>query len=150
MLRLPPELNANAGYGRPPYPPRNCYERIRSTLLGKDDGQIRCPRIIRIGFDLTADQDPLAILENLLAEEGYANPEDLREGIAIPDRPYICRCDTRTPECTLSSPRIEILHNALLLGLCTDQFFDPDRPVIWTRKSLSRRFELFDPEGFYA
>jgi hypothetical protein len=25
-----------------------------------------------------------------------------------------------------------------------------NRPVIWTRSSLTRAFELFDPEGFYA
>jgi biopolymer transport protein ExbD len=27
---------------------------------------------------------------------------------------------------------------------------DPARPVLWTRASLTRRVELYDPAGFYA
>jgi hypothetical protein len=139
---------ANSGWGGPPA--RQRRERIRSSLLGKDDGEIRCPRIIRIGFDLTADQDPLVILQEILEEEGFGSPEDLREELSIPDKPYICRPDKATPKCTLHSSRGEILKNALMLGLCTAQLYDPARPVIWTRNSLTRAFELFDPEGFYA
>ena len=37
-----------------------------------------------------------------------------------------------------------------MLGLCTTQVFDPDRPVLWTTTSLTRFVELFDPRGFYA
>jgi len=123
---------------------------IRSSLLGRDDGPIRCPRVIRVGFDLKPDQDPLEVLEALLFDEGCAGPEDLRRAVALPERPYICRPDTGTPPCTLGSPRAEVLHHALMLGLCTAQLYDPSRPVIWTRASLSRALELFDPEGFYA
>lgn len=139
---------ANAGWGGPPA--RQRRERIRSSLLGKDDGEIRCPRIIRIGFDLTADQNPLEILQEILAQEGYGSPEDLRGEMPIPEKPYICRPDKATPNCTLRSSREEVLKNALMLGLCTSQLYDPSRPVIWTRSSLTRAFELFDPEGFYA
>ena len=47
-------------------------------------------------------------------------------------------------------PEREILEQALLLGLCTAQLFDPARPVLWTQASLTRGLELFDPAGFYA
>jgi hypothetical protein len=143
-----PMLDANAGCGRPMR--RERREKISTTLLGKDDGEIRCPRIIRIGFHIEPNENPLDLLERLLSEEGLSSPEDLRDEISIPPRPYICRPFTTRPDCTLSSPRVDVLRNALLLGLCTSQIFDPHRPVIWTNKSLSRRFELFDPEGFYA
>jgi hypothetical protein len=139
---------ANAGWGGPPA--RQRRERIRSSLLGKDDGEIRCPRILRIGFCLEHGEDPLESIGQMLAEEGYGSPEDLRGEIPIPDRPYICRPDQSTPKCTLLSSRAEVLRNALMLGLCTSQLYDPARPVIWTRSSLTRAFELFDPEGFYA
>ena len=36
------------------------------------------------------------------------------------------------------------------IGLCTDQLFDPQRPVIWTETSLTRALDLYDPRGFYA
>ena len=39
---------------------------------------------------------------------------------------------------------------ALLLGLCTAWQYDPSRPVLWTRASLTRRVELYEPAGFYA
>jgi hypothetical protein len=39
---------------------------------------------------------------------------------------------------------------ALLLGLCTAYQYDPARPVLWTRASLTRRVELYEPAGFYA
>ena len=43
-----------------------------------------------------------------------------------------------------------ILEQALLLGLCTAFQYDPARPVLWTRASLTRRVELYEPRGFYA
>jgi len=43
-----------------------------------------------------------------------------------------------------------ILRQALLLGLCTSFQYDPSRPVLWTRASLTRRVELYEPAGFYA
>lgn len=143
-----PGKSANAGWGGPPS--RNRRERIKSTLLGNDDGQIRCPRIIRLGFFLLPGDNPMESVETLLAEEGYGSPEDLRGDIAIPDRPYICRPSQSPGPCPFSAPRAEVLRQALMLGLCTSQVFDPARPVIWTKGSLSRVVELFDPEGFYA
>jgi hypothetical protein len=44
----------------------------------------------------------------------------------------------------------EVLWHALVLGLCTANLYDPERPVLWTQASLTRRLELFDPAGFYA
>jgi hypothetical protein len=143
-----PGKSANAGWGGPPS--RSRRERIKSSLLGNDDGQIRCPRIIRIGFFLSSGDNPMESLETLLAEEGYGSPEDLRSDITIPDRPYICRPALPPGPCPFSAPRVEVLRQALMLGLCTAQVFDPARPVIWTKGSLSRVVELFDPEGFYA
>jgi hypothetical protein len=148
MLVDEPARRANAGWGQPPA--RQRQERIASTLLGRHDGPIHCPRVIRIGFDLTARQDPLEVLEALLFDAGCGTPEELRRAIALPDRPYICRPDAGTPPCTLGSPRAEVLRHALMLGLCTAHLYNPSRPVIWTRGSLSRSLELFDPEGFYA
>jgi hypothetical protein len=142
-----PDHHANAGWGPPA---RTRRERISSSLLGRDDGEIRCPRVIRLGFHLLPGENPLESIGTLLAEEGYGSPEDLRTDIPIPDRPYICRPSLSKAPCPLSAPRADVLRQALMLGLCTLQLFDPARPVIWTRGSLTRVVDLFDPEGFYA
>ena len=49
-----------------------------------------------------------------------------------------------------SLPAIDALYQALVLGLCTTWCYDPQRPVLWTRASLTRQLELFDGRGFYA
>jgi len=140
-------LEANAGWGPPA---RQRRERIRSSLLGKDDGEIRCPQIIRIGIRFADGVRPLECLRQILAEEGYGSPEDLRDEITVPDRHYVCRPVNGDAPCSLDSSRDEVLRHALMLGLCTAHLFDPDRPVLWTDNSLGRVLDLFDPEGFYA
>lgn len=137
---------ANSGWGQP----RQRRERIKTTLLGQDDGEIRCPCVIRLGFNLAGGEDPLAVLEQLLAEEGYGSPEDLRGAFPVPRRPYLCRPSTQAAPCALNGRRADVLRQALMLGLCSAQHYDPERPVIWTRGSLSRVVDLFDPAGFYA
>lgn len=137
---------ANAGWGGPP--PRMRRERIKSSLLGKDDGEIRCPRVLRVGFVTDKDDDPFEFLQELLVDEGYDSLEDLKASISIPGKRYICRPFLH-PECRLDASPKEVFRHALILGLCTAQMFDPERPVIWTRSSLSRVVELFEPAGFY-
>jgi len=141
------EQRANSGWGGPPVRWRK--EHIRSSLLGQDDGEIRCPRIIRLGFYLPGD-DLLGDLNELIEAEGYHRSEDLRFGISIPLKPYICRPTKERAPCPMSAPTTEILWQALMLGLCTAQLYDPSRPVIWTKNSLTRVVDLFDPEGFYS
>ena len=146
-----PDLIANAGWGGPPA--RQRREHIRSSLLGKNDGEIRCPRIIRLGFQLDTNRKVYGLLDILnayIVKAGYSRPEDLRDDITIPEKPYICRPTKERAPCRLGMNRSEILRHALMLSVCTSQLYDPSRPVIWTRNSLTRVVDLFDPEGFYA
>ena len=131
---------------------RQRTQTISSSILGKDDGFVRCPRIIRLGLLFDEAEDPVAVLTGILAEEGYGGPEALRDEFSLPEERLICRpramCQDRLV--VRDAPRRRILEQALMLGLCTDQVFDPARPVLWTRTSLTRAVELFDPRGFYA
>jgi hypothetical protein len=131
---------------------RTRTQTMSSSILGKDGGFVRCPRIIRLGLTFAPSSDPLDLLEQLLSEEGFGSPEDLRDNFAIPSERLICR------PCSDPSGRIDVsksaarlvLEQALLLGLCTAQIYDPLRPVLWTTSSVTRALELFDPSGFYA
>ena len=131
---------------------RTRKELISSTLLGKDDGYVRCPRVIRLGLSFRLNADPVDVVRSIMAEEGYSGPEELRARFNVPQIRLVCaplrnaadQIDVETAEPD------RVLEQALLLGLCTSQLFDATRPVLWTETSLTRRVELFDPRGFYS
>jgi len=130
---------------------RTRKERIRSSLLGSDDGVIRCPSRIRLGLRFS-DTHPVSCLEAMLRDEGFRDPEELRDKYELPEVKLVCLpCANGRHRLSVfrSSPR-EVLGQALMLGLCTAQLFDPARPVLWTEASLTRSLELFDPRGFYT
>jgi len=130
---------------------RTRKERIVSTLLGKDEGFIKCPRRIRLGLKFE-DTHPVDCLEAILAAEGFRDPEELRSRYVVPQGRLICRPlpDTEKRLSAISGRHCDVLEQALMLGLCTAQIYDTKRPVLWTESSLTRVVELFDPVGFYA
>ena len=130
---------------------RTREEHISESLLGKDEGHIRCPLLLRLAIDFDGKW-PLAVLQRLLAKVGVAGPEALRSRYAIPDRRLLGRpLPADAPRISaVEAPPESVLEQALLLGLCTRNLYDPARPVLWTEASLTRGIELFDPRGFYA
>ena len=125
-------------------------ERIAATVLGQDQGAVRCPRVLRIGLDF-GRRSPLNCVRDLLKTCGFADEHEARAAVTLPGEPCICRPDvvTRSPLVT-SLPANDALFQALMLGLCTAWCYDPRRPVLWTRASLTRHLELFDGRGFYV
>ena len=87
----------------------------------------------------------------LLREHGLEHAEQLREVFNPSEDRCICRLDPRPRRLRIADadPK-KVLRQALLLGLCTTVLYDPQRPVLWTRSSLSRCLELYDGGGFYA
>ena len=144
-----PEIVIRANSGA--WMSRTRHENIVSSVLGQDDGYIRCGHRMRLGLDFR-DTHPVACVENLLLQAGLRTPEELRACFPVPTETLIAHWQDR-PGHRMSINRCKpetILHQALLLGLCTDQLFDPQRPVIWTETSLTRALDLYDPRGFYA
>jgi len=129
---------------------RRRTERLSATVLGRDDGAIRCPRVLRVGLDF-GRRNPLTWARGLLTICGFSDEHEARAAIVLPLEPCICRPDPAarpTPIDTLGPDAA--LFQALVLGLCTQWRYDPSRPVLWTRTSLKRQLELFDGGGFYA
>jgi len=143
-----PGLRANSGGPAG----RQRSQPVVSSIFGKDDGFVRCPRVISLGLRFEDGDDPVAVIRKLLEEEGFAGPESLRPEFELPAEPLIClpfpyargRLDVH------AGPRREVLRQALMLGLCTIQLYDPGRPVLWTKASLTRALDVFDQRGFYA
>ena len=129
---------------------RRRTERLSATVLGRDDGAIRCPRVLRIGLDF-GRRNPLTWVRGLLTSCGFSDEHEARSAVVLPLEPCLCRSDPAprpTPIETLSPE--DALYQVLVLGLCTPWRYDPGRPVLWTRTSLTRQLELFDGRGFYA
>jgi hypothetical protein len=91
-------------------------------------------------------------VEAILLADGFFFPECLLDKFVVHPGKLICRPAPPSAEkLSIHSHDIEdVLCQALMLGLCTAQVFDPQRPVLWTETSLTRVVELFDPTGFYA
>lgn len=129
---------------------RRRTERLRATVLGSDDGPASCGLVLQVGLDFRG-ADPLAVASRVLADSGFADETQARAALDLPAQPCICRVNPSLRRPTVSRfRRREVLRQLILLGLCTEWRYDPSRPVLWTRASLSRRLELFAPEGFYA
>lgn len=123
---------------------------ISSTVLGNDDGAVRCPRVLRVGLDF-GRRSPLKYVRELLETCGFSDEQEARIALALPQEPRVCRPNPApTPVPVASLLASEALFQALVLGLCTTWCYDPRRPVLWTRASLTRQLELFDGQGFYA
>ena len=129
---------------------RTRTERTRSTLLGLNHGPIRCPRILCLALEF-GRQDPVTTIHRLLAQAGLQSPEQLRLTFGQDLWPLVCRADpTLQPLDVASADPQEVLRTAFLLGLCSVVRLDPERPVLWTGASLTRRLELFEMREFYS
>lgn len=140
-----PRRHANAGAPMS----RLRTERLKASLLG-GGGPIRMPRVMSVGIDFRRE-DPLAVLEAQLAKAGVQDPQVLLHRFDLPAEPCFCReSPTMQPPRARDMEPMEFLRNALVLGLCTPHCYDPSRPLLFTRKSLLRRLELFVDRGYYA
>jgi hypothetical protein len=130
---------------------RRRTERVLASLLRDDSAPLQLPRVIRAGLHFGA-REPLDAVLEALARTGLDDAELLRQRYAAPAAPLLVRVvpDARWGVQVARASDDAVLEQALLLGLCTAYQFDPARPVLWTRASLTRRVELYQPAGFYA
>ena len=130
---------------------RRRSEQVIASLLRDEAAPLRLPRVIRAGLHF-GERDPLGAVLESLARVGLDDAELLRSRYAAPSTPLLARVvpNARWGVAVGRASDDAILEQALLLGLCTPFQFDPARPVLWTRASLMRRVELYEPAGFYA
>jgi hypothetical protein len=126
---------------------RTRTEGLRATILGRI--QPLAARQLTLALDF-GSEDPCDYMNRLLGKQKLKTPEALRAKYELPG-PMLCLASGRIKAVPVSEAETDrVLRTAFLLGLCTSVFFDPARPVLWTRASLTRRLHLFDARGFYA
>ncbi len=142
------DLQHECNSGAPMSRTRN--ERIQSTLLGASKDRVGLPRVLSVALNFEAF-DPLDTVYHLLASLGIEDPEALRVRYALPDEPCICHPSTNLKPLRVSTAEPdEVLRQVALLGLCSAIHYDPRRPVLLTRASLTRRMVLYSGRGYYA
>ena len=130
---------------------RRRTERVLASLLRDESTPLRLPRVIRAGLHF-GQREPIDAVLEALARTGLDDAELLRQRYAAPVTPLLVRVvpNARWGVQLARASDDSVLEQALLLGLCTAYQYDPARPVLWTRASLMRRVELYEPAGFYA
>lgn len=135
---------------------RPCFRQthsIKTTVFGDPEKEIAWHLCERIGLIFEKGCDPLVFTENLLRKEGFRSHEELRKQFAIPPLLLACRTIGDTPaddfcSSTAAEPAA-VLRQALILGLCGQSFYDPNKAVIWTKSRLLRKIDLYIPGRFY-
>ena len=123
---------------------------LHSTVLGQKPGQFGCPLVVTAAIDF-GRMDPLKTIAKLMCTLGIEDPEALRAKYQTVDQPCICRPSPQVPAPHVKrGPIDEVLRCVLILGLSTGHVYDPARPVLLTRASLTRHLTLYAGEGFYA
>lgn len=135
---------------------RTRAEAIRTSILGGGSRKVRCPRRRVVGIRFPKEVDPVMAVRALCQQLGFSSAETARAAFAdcMPDHPMVAMPRRGRPRVPFEGQSPEELHatlvEALILGLCTVQHYDPQRPVVWTKASLTRHLDLFSTEGFYA
>lgn len=131
---------------------RTRKQNVQSTLLGHEQACVCCPMRRSLGLSFAKGESALDVMNALLRSIGMDGPDKLRSLFALPPKPLMARplAGNQLRLCTVTGEPMQVLEQALWLGLCSSFLFDPERPLIWTEKSLRRGLELFEPEGFYV
>lgn len=135
---------------------RTRTEHLHSTVLGQRGG-MRCPKRRYVGLEFLKSHDPVERMETVLERLGYRSVGQARETLIdrLPAEVHVAMPSALRPTLAVgvSTSRTvltDLLVEALVLGLCSANLYDPGRPVLWTRTSLTRRLDLFTLGGFYA
>ena len=164
MLNLQPSKNDQPHHCQPMI--KGFNTQVRSSLLASDEGNGRCHEVMTLGLDFGGGC-PRALIKERLVASGHQSPESLRHQFVLPTVPLLCKVleEDRDRDANgvakefahrvshrlkvATAPNEAVLYQAVMLGLCNSERFDPTRPVIWTEQSLTRAVTLYNPAGFY-
>ncbi len=131
---------------------RTRTEKVFSSILGNRKSSIQWPRLHRVGIAFPKGRSPREYMEDFMARNGFAAPDDCKYRVALPSGTYFCRTvqgDEAARINPVSEQPAKVLRAALILGLCNNNNYNAERPVIWTDGRLARTVELYDIGRFY-
>jgi hypothetical protein len=132
---------------------RTRKEPVNRSLLDNLQMKIHWPCGMVVGLKFPKGVSPVHYAEGLLGEAGYETPSGAVTAQSdLPNSIHYCHpVDLGRSKLSQISPNshAEFLRFALILGLCGPNYYDRNRPVIWTEGRLTRTVGLYLPRGFY-
>jgi hypothetical protein len=124
------------------------------SINNSDDDMKIIPVIIAGIFFSSNESSPINKILKIVEKTGINDINKLKSKFNYPDKRLICReLDDKEsvliPDINKSDDN-EILKNALILGLCSDYLYDPERDIILTNSKIKRVVALYRPEDFYG
>lgn len=128
--------------------------RIASNIFENKDEIVLMKPVLSVGLNFAKGLNPFDTINEIMHKNGFKDPEELKTKFSYPKKRFIClSLDIQEFQNPIlvdkDSDNEEILQAALILGLSSLYYYDPSRPVIWTKASLQRGITLYDPAEFY-
>lgn len=133
---------------------RTRQEQVFKTLLGDPTRLNHWEFFEEIALDFPTSTSPRERALGVLSDCGFGTVEEALRHVHLPAFTLACRTieplppERLIPVGLVDTP--ELLRMLLMLGLCRDHFYDPERPVIWTNRALLRPVRLYMTGDFYA
>ena len=125
-------------------PQPNHEHLFRRSLLVTEGGPSPYEAGLFLEFSAWPDGTRVPRARKLAEEFGCPDAESLRRRFPLPEGAWVCR-----PVYGFEPPPVpsvlDPLHVAVLLGLCGLNFYEPNRPLIWTEARLGRVLQLHRP-----
>ncbi len=132
---------------------RTREENISSTILGNSLKKIIMPRHSKVGIIFPAGiLDIVQFMHDYMNKAGYNSTEDLGKKFQGPKNLMTCidgQEKKGLPRINNKGEQKKVIRNAVILGMCNKFIYNPDSPIIWTRKRLTRIISLFGAGDFY-
>ena len=125
--------------------------RVTSSVL-TGDLPVHWRHVLMVGIPRQGKEDLVARAYRALEDQGFRDPEEAAHAFPrLPRRPLHCRpIELNSGRHRGKGPRAprRFLFEALVLGRCSENFYDPCKPVIWTNNRLQRDLVLYAPGRF--
>ena len=113
---------------------------------------VQWSRELTVGIPGKENLDLVARAYHTLENLGYRDPDEAAQALPlIPRHRLHCRrVKIGSRRHSGKGPRAaeRFLFEALVLGRCSETFYDPCKPVIWTNNRLNRGLALYTPDRF--
>ena len=125
--------------------------RVTSSVL-TGDLPVHWRHVLMVGIPRQGTEDLVARAYQTLEDQGFRDPEEAARAFPrLPRHPLHChRIKVRSSRHQGKRPAAakQLLFEALVLGRCSENFYDPCKPVIWTNNRLHRGLVLYNPGRF--
>lgn len=107
--------------------------------------------VYETNFTMAQNENIVDYVYDIMRSYKIEEEDKLKEKFLVFKKKLICvslPISSKIQEISMSKE--EILKDVVILGLCGENFYDPQRPLILTETNLKRKVILYEARGFYG